>query len=320
MGIKEEEMGDFMDFILNDDKKKETKNPTKEDYEYCQRFNNKERGVCENIRKLRGWLGERDGLNMKDIINDMLYDHLEEEDLNSKYQKPLEILYKTGRVPDIEIDGDGNYFTKKLVRCRLVKDENGEWDYVNKLNTNYNDLAELLTSLFSKGNKIDELSKMNYLEIKKYLLKLKPKGVLKRLVKKYFTHIDLREFTNNTRMNTQEGDRVEDLTKKLLENEGYTTVYQGSNGDFIDMKYGIDLILEKGGEYYLTQVKSKSKTAQFSIEKPVYKYIDIFAGESPDKNGVMLYERNTDFKERFIAKDILQGNLNYLLNRLDRKK
>ena len=73
----------------------------------------------------------------------------------------MEYLHRTGKVDDIIKKSDGTYYTKKLSNCCLVKDENGEWDYVNKLNTNYSDLSELLTTLFLKGGQIDKLSKMN---------------------------------------------------------------------------------------------------------------------------------------------------------------
>ena len=53
----------------------------------------------------------------------------------------------------------------------------------------------------------------------------------------------------------------------MLEKEGYTTLYEGGNGDFIDMKYGVDLIVEKYGDISLVQVKSKATTAKYSQVK-----------------------------------------------------
>ena len=63
--------------------------------------------------------------------------------------------------------------------------------------------------------------------------------------------------------------------------------------DFIDMKYGIDMIMELNEEVFLIQVKSKaarSQNKQWIILH--YRYIDLFVGESPDKNGIMLYDRD----------------------------
>ena len=105
---------------------------------------------------------------------------------------------------------------------------------------------------------------------------------------------------------------VEDLTKKLLEENGYTTLYTGSNGDFIDMKYGIDIIMEKDGKIFLVQVKSKSNAAKTSIQNTAYRYIDIFAGETIDKNGIDIFRRENDFNVEFLSKNTIKNNLDYL--------
>ena len=329
---KEENNTEIMDFILNDvetydnglshpsvefeeNERKEADRITMEkeiDYKCCERFYGNEKLVCDNIRKLGSWLGDYDGLNMKDIVNKLLEDDKQCEDMNPKYQKPMGYLYKTGIVKDIIKKSDGTYYTKKLNNCCLVKDENGEWDYVNKLKTNYNDLSELLTTLFLKGGKIDELTKLNVAEIKSYLLNLRKNNVLLKLFMKYFTIDEYRDFTYNTKGNTVRGDYVEDLTKQMLEKEGYTTLYEGGNGDFIDMKYGVDLIMEKEGDIYLVQVKSKSYAAYRSTDKPQYRYIDIFTGESLDNNGINLYFRSENFEEKFLGKDVLKNNIEYL--------
>ena len=333
---KEENNTDIMDFILNDvetydnglshpsvefeeNERKEADRITMEkeiDYKCCERFYGNEKLVCDNIRKLGSWLGDYDGLNMKDIVNKLLEDDKQCEDMNPKYQKPMGYLYKTGIVKDIIKKSDGAYYTKKLNNCCLVKDENGEWDYVNKLNTNYNDLSELLTTLFLKGGKIDELTKLNVAEIKSYLLNLRKNNVLLKLFMKYFTIDEYRDFTYNTKGNTVRGDYVEDLTKQMLEKEGYTTLYEGGNGDFIDMKYGVDLIVEKDGDISLVQVKSRAVTAKYSTTKDSYRYINIFAGESPDGNGITMYHRNDGLiTVSVIGKDVLNSNMEYLKKR-----
>ena len=333
---KEENNTEIMDFILNDvetydnglshpsvefeeNERKEADRITMEkeiDYKCCERFYGNEKLVCDNIRKLGSWLGDYDGLNMKDIVNKLLEDDKQCEDMNPKYQKPMGYLYKTGIVKDIIKKSDGTYYTKKLNNCCLVKDENGDWDYVNKLNTNYNDLSELLTTLFLKGGKIDELTKLNVAEIKSYLLNLRKNNVLLKLFMKYFTIDEYRDFTYNTKGNTVRGDYVEDLTKQMLEKEGYTTLYEGGNGDFIDMKYGVDLIVEKDGDINLVQVKSRAVTAKYSTTKDSYRYINIFAGESPDGNGITMYHReNGVITVSTIGKDVLNSNMEYLKKR-----
>lgn len=87
--------------------------------------------------------------------------------------EPLSYLYKTKKVDDIIKKTDGTYFSDKLKNYLSCLDENGQWDYVNKLNSNYSDISELLTTLFLKGGQIEMLSKLNVTEIKNYLLSLK---------------------------------------------------------------------------------------------------------------------------------------------------
>ena len=118
MMSKEENNNDMMDFILND---KETydnglshpsvefeENERKEadrilqekeiDYKCCERFYGNEKLVCDNIRKLGSWLGDYDGLNMKDIVNKLLEDDKECVDMNPKYQKQLKRLKRLTRL------------------------------------------------------------------------------------------------------------------------------------------------------------------------------------------------------------------------------
>ena len=198
----------------------------------------------------------------------------------------------------------------------------GDWHYVNKLNTNWSDLAELLTTLFIKGDMIEELSKKNVTEIKNYLLGLRQnhlkdikKSNLYRLFKKYFDIEEYKDFTLNTQKNTAIGDEIEDLAIELLESKGFKLIYHGRNGNFIDMKYGIDMIMELDGEVFLIQVKSKAGAAKKAMDYPTYKHIDIFVGESPDKNGVILYDRDQLQEGTFIEKELLKENLDYLINK-----
>lgn len=347
MMSKEENNKDIMDFILND---KETydnglshpsvefeKNERKEadkilleqevddrpkKYDVCRRFSSNEMEVCKKIHRNGPWLKDRDGLNMHDIIDSLLGKTIVCEDVNYKFQKPLKYLYETGKFKDITKEGD-TYKSTKLLNCGLIKDDKGNWDFVNKLNTNWSDLSELLTTLLIKGGKISELIKMNNIEVKKYLEQLRynneeskknpKKSILYKLFKKYFPDPEeYKDFTYNTRINTAKGDGAELLAIQLLETQGFKLIHQGGDGDFIDMKYGVDLIVELNGEIFLVQVKNKSFAAKQSMGYKNYRYIDLFVGISPDDNGIMLYDRDQLQEGIFIGKEVLEDNLNYL--------
>ena len=344
---KEENNKDIMDFILND---KETydnglshpsvefeENERKEadkilleqevddrpkKYDVCRRFSSNEMEVCKKIHRNGPWLKDRDGLNMHDIIDSLLGKTIVCEDVNYKFQKPLKYLYETGKFKDITKEGD-TYKSTKLLNCGLIKDDKGNWDFVNKLNTNWSDLSELLTTLLIKGGKISELIKMNNIEVKKYLEQLRynneeskknpKKSILYKLFKKYFPDPEeYKDFTYNTRINTAKGDGAELLAIQLLETQGFKLIHQGGDGDFIDMKYGVDLIVELNGEIFLVQVKNKSFAAKQSMGYKNYRYIDLFVGVSPDDNGIMLYDRDQLQEGIFIGKEVLEDNLNYL--------
>ena len=344
---KEENNNDIMDFILND---KETydlglNHPSVEfekierdeadriileeeadsipkKYDVCRRFSSNEMGVCKKIHRNGPWLKDRDGLNMHDIIDTLLRDNVETEDVNYKFQKPLKYLYQTGKFKEITKEGD-TYKSTKLLNCGLIKDDKGNWDFVNKLNTNWSDISELLTSLFIKGGKIPELIKMNDTEVKKYLKVLRfgdkelnknvKSSPLYKLFKKYFPDPEeYKDFTYNTRINTAKGDGAELLAIQLLKTQGFKVLYQGGDGDFIDMKYGVDLIVELSDEIFLVQVKNKSFAAKQAMGYKNYRYIDLFVGTSPDDNGIMLYDRDQLGDGVFIGKEVLRDNLNYL--------
>ena len=353
MGTPDNDMENFVDFILNKDEnelglehpsveeeeieraaadkimkdkenaelEKRADQETNTKYYTCNRFYGVEKGICKNIHQLGPWLKDINGLNMHKLIDALLKEDMVGEDLNSQYQDALEILHKTGKFNDIKLIS-GKYYTDKLKSCSLVKDENGEWHYVNKLNTNWSDLAELLTTLFIKGDMVEELSKKNVTELKNYLFALRQTNVrdikksnLYRLFKKYFDTEEYKDFTLNTQKNTAIGGAVEDLALELLQTKGFKLLYHGRNGNFIDMKYGIDLIMELDGTIFLIQVKSRSSAAKSAMGYTTYKHIDLFVGESPDNNGIIIYDRDGLQEGTFIEKEVVKDNMDYLLNK-----
>jgi hypothetical protein len=257
-------------------------------YQGCSHFSDPNANqLCRKISGLRAWL-HRD-LGMRGVIDEMLKDIKVVQNMTEKYQEPLRILHGTGKYPEIKLV-NGTYTHKRLVDAGLVLNDEGEYDYVNKLNTNYSDLAELITELLVKGGKVDALADKNEIGIKKYLENIKP--VLLRLVQKYFKPEDLKQFVRNTVGLTQMGDEAEDYAGEVLEKYGMNQLYQGGNGDFIDMMFGADLIMNSEGRTITCQVKSSERQAVNASKSGQYKKIDYFI--SPQNglgSGIVIYNR-----------------------------
>ena len=99
------------------------------------------------------------------------------------------------------------------------------------------------------------------------------KSVLARLLNRYFKDPStLFDYVKNTTFRSDLGEMAENKVKKELEDKGFKLLYQGGDGDLIDMNYGTDLIMEHP-EYgkKTIQVKLNEKAWDRSRD---YKYID----------------------------------------------
>ncbi|MFW6225641.1 MAG: hypothetical protein ACOC3V_01615 [bacterium] len=169
----------------------------------------------------------------------------------------------------------------------LVKDEKSEWHHLNKLNTNYIALSELLTNIIFraivekndvniKGTNIQEFGKEVYStfmspkkneekikKIKKVLLKYKV--FIGNLIHVYYgSHRDKSVFDQYVKIiknTSRKGEEVELETIKYLKDIGFEIKYYGGDGDFVDMVFGVDLIAYRKDMGYKTiQVKSYKPT------------------------------------------------------------
>jgi hypothetical protein len=184
-------------------------------------------------------------------------------------------------------------------------DPKGKWHYVNKLNTNYYDLADLLAELLirSYNNKsvvskdiIESLVSKSTDEDTKNLL-FKHKHKLPQLFNDYLkSPQELLEFTKSTRHTSEMGEKLEDEIVKRLTDIGYEVIYQGGNGDFIDMIYSIDFIIKGKDKVYTVQ----SKTNQ----KQVNKFINDLKCGKHGAVDLLIYPSNTKYKI-FMVKDKL---------------
>ena len=202
----------------------------------CDNFSGDANEVCKRINKLGSWLSDYKGLNMRKIIDDKLSSLVSPvpEDKKQTYIDALKLIYSTGKYNRDEIIAAKD----KIDKSRLVFSD-GEWHFVNKLNTNYSDLSELLTELFVRGNVIQKLK--NTPNIQDYLLSIK--NDISKLLDKYFLNTEeYKNFINNTLVNSSVGEESEQRIEDFLVSNGFNIEYRGGNGDFIDMIFGADII------------------------------------------------------------------------------
>ena len=226
--------------------------------------------LFSKIQPLGKWLVTTDGLGMMRIIDEIFEEYGYTNQLTTdeieQFAKGLDALKKTNI--------DVGYISKRLrdkiptgiENLKLVRDEDGNWDFLNKLNTNYSALSDLLSNLIIRGveanydkgmiiyNKIIKDPKEGLIEIKKYL---------KRLIVYYFIDNgeglnDFRKFTSKIKEMSEIGEKAEDKVCEYLEAKGFEICYRGGNGDFIDMIFGCDMIVHKEDIGYKTvQVKNR---------------------------------------------------------------
>lgn len=263
-------------------------------YKSCSHFTDKDTNdLCLRLNSFGNFLYKSYGLGLQSIIDSKTQQMKKVLDLNQQYQQPLKLLWETGKYDDPNkrdyiSEKDGVYEVEVLKSVGRVYDQNDKWDYVNKLNTNWSDLAELLTELFVRGNMVQKLKNKNDLDLKNYLISIKNK--LGGVLDKYMSLNDYKTFVRNTKYRSQLGEKAENDVKKILENVGTTILYQGGDGDFIDMVFGIDLIVNDSGENYTIQVKSDENQARNSLQENRYNKVDFIA--SPTDYGIIMFDHD----------------------------
>ena len=213
------------------------------EYRECERFseNKQKMLVCKKIASLKSWIHKDDGLGLKKIINNKIEDLKTDvpDELRQQFIKGAELLQSLGKINEKQKE----YFINNKVGTSKLVYLGGEWQPINKLNTNYSDLAEMLTDLIYKGGDNAKPFIQGIIEQPTNgLLKLKP--YLKKLVDKYFEDPNvLMDYTRNIQRASSVGESAENRVKETLEDMGFRSEYSGGNGDLIDMTFGTDLIM-----------------------------------------------------------------------------
>lgn len=226
--------------------------------------------LFDKISNLKKWLYVSDGLGLMSVIDEIFDEYGYKNNLTSdevsKFMSGLEIIRKTSL--------DDNYINSRIrskipsgiENLKLVRNPKGEWDYLNKLNTNYSALSELVTELIMRGIDFNyEKGKLVYDKIinnpVEGLLFLKP--YMKKLIVNYFIDRgeglnDFRKFCSHIKITTDLGEFAESKIMDYLISKGFEISYSGGNGDFIDMIFGCDLIIYNDEYGYKTvQVKNR---------------------------------------------------------------
>jgi hypothetical protein len=251
------------------------------------------------INKLNGygrWMSDSNGMGFKDFINNYMKNFMTQKDVNHKYQVPLKILYDMGigREKGGRHIGhaEGVYTLDRLKNSQLVYDEDDNWVPINKLNTNYTALAHLVVEILEKEGKLEGFVK--FMEGKtddeiQDMLKSKKNYFFKKVGEHFKSVSDFDNVLEPIKRSSGIGERAENNVRETLEKAGFTTKYQGGDGDLIDMIFGIDLIMEKTGKTYLIQIKNNP--AHIDITNGYYEFITLFV--NPVTNYVVKGGRKT---------------------------
>lgn len=255
---------------------------------------------CRSLSNLKYWIYKDYGLGFQKAVEGVIATMSVTINFNddNKYQLPLRLLKKTGRFDNpndyrfIDRLPDGRYYAKCIDNFKQVLDVNGDYDPVNKLNTNYSDLAELIYDIISQEEPSLIISslKLDQKSFKEVLSKFFNGKDLGELIYKNIP--DIRKYVSHNRVMTSIGDSVENFIKDKFESletkdgvKAYRCVYHGGDGDPIDMVYGVDLIIGRIGthNFKLVQVKASATTAQSSSQEARYSNIDLFCSKLGDK-------------------------------------
>lgn len=255
------------------------------------------------IHGLKTWLVYQKGLGMMTVIDNVLLKY--KNPLNSKeiqtFNTGLNFLKETN-YPEREILNKLNYKLKGGISNASNVKVNGEWSYVNKLNTNYSDISDLLTfiiermlsdkTLLIKKLGTDVYDTIMGGDVEGGLMKLNTGDIkIENIINYYIKNLSgFMEFTGNIKENSDKGEIAENKISNLLIKKGFEIKYQGGNGDFIDMIFGCDLIVYREDIGYKTvQVKSyfpKKDNIKY------YKDVDWLAIPSTNGNGTIIKEIN----------------------------
>lgn len=178
---------------------------------------------------------------------------LKDLDPTRKWQWPSE----TGKITYGTIEEFINDRIPELGFLYREVDGNLEWDPVNKLDTNYSDLAVLITDIVEKSKTFTSEDLLNDLNDGNTHILQNVVDVVSNypeiLYDKFISKSDL--YTTQSLYYSLQGEEVEDFVLNSMLDCGWELIHKGGGGDIIDVFLGIDLIMEKYGELKTIQCK-----------------------------------------------------------------
>lgn len=229
------------------------------EYKLCKELNNsKYRDIITpaitkvlDIKKKK-WLEAVPKEDQKKIFE--VLGKLKDIDPNKKWQWPSHNI--DGKFVIGTID---EFVKNRLPFLSFIYDEEygTTWSPINKLDTNYSDAAILITDIvkmsksFDAKEIIDDLNNGDSSKLRSVMNTIESHAPI--IYSKFLVNTDL--YSQNSYHNTMEGEEVETLVLKTMEDDGWTLIHRGGGGDPIDVLLGVDLIMEKDGELKTIQCK-----------------------------------------------------------------
>ena len=247
-------------------------------------FNREE--IKNKLNNLNNFLHRKEELGLQSVIDEIL-EPIKKPIPEPEKREVMGWLFKLqshGKFDTNKL----NYLIRSLHGLRRVEVD-GKWHIVNKVNTNYTLLAELMTDLLFESESNDILQEISESNSNKQVqdIVLKNKDLIKNLFIENFEPNDLIEIADNKLGETDriglatENEVVDYLNNTDWGNGQFMKVErQGGDGDFIDMKLAADLIVLFNGRYRIVQVKtSPSQAIRFvnDVKGGKYREVDILA-------------------------------------------
>lgn len=206
-----------------------------------------------------------------------LYDSINNWRLKTIFQKPIDEILEPQKQKWITF-GDVKTYTdvlkligktdseiKSILDTSFVYDEKGEWDRINKLNTNYSDTARWVIDVLKKqGKDICKIQKKIELGDNSDL-KLLAQDMLKNKTEYWHDYLSPQKekYVENNTKNSIIGDISENVVKDFLLEKGWKLIYHAKEGSPIDTKLGIDIIMSSPeGKIAKIQVKTVGSITQ----------------------------------------------------------